>query len=431
MRIAIIGGGVSGLVAAYHLWPRHEISLFEARPTLGGHAHTINIDAGAESLQIDTGFIVFNEQNYPQFTKLLKELEVSAQPTSMSFSVCAEGHATNRSYEYNGTNLNGIFAQRRNLVDRSFLKLLAEVVRFNRLAKRLAAEPDDDQEPGGTVQEFLERQRFSDFFTRHYLLPMGAAIWSCPMSRFGRFPIKFLAKFCDNHGLLNLFSRPQWQVIRGGSRTYVEALAARLQGNIQRGVAIDRIERSSDQVLVKPRGGEPMAFDHVVLACHSDQALRLLAKPLPIEVDALRAVPYQTNVAVLHTDKRLMPRCQRAWASWNYRVAANPDEAPCVTYWMNRLQSLNASKNYFVTLNGTELIDPAAVLYSVHYEHPVFTATRRQPQLLNIQGVSYAGAYWGNGFHEDGVVSGMRVAAVLNSLVMDPKGKRPGELLAR
>ena len=416
MRIAIIGAGISGLTAAYRLSPVHEVTLFEANDYLGGHTNTVEVELDGERQVIDTGFIVFNDWTYPNFIELLDELGVRSRPTSMSFSVrCDEANL-----EYNGSSLNGLFAQRRNLVRPSFYRMLADIVRFNRDAPELAlGRPETDET---TVGEFLGRHRYSREFAEHYLLPMGAAIWSCPVGTFANFPIRFIVEFYRNHGLLSFRKRPTWRVIEGGSRNYVAKMTERFRDRIRLGTAIGHVRRSANNVLVVPRSSATEIFDHVVFACHSDQALRMLTDSALVEREVLSEFPYGRNIAVLHTDRTVLPKRRRAWASWNYRVTSpsskSANQAATVTYQMNMLQHLRSKHVFSVTLNSDEQIDSAKVLQRFEYHHPIFTVRRaaaqaRHRELINVNRTSFCGAYWGNGFHEDGVVSALRVCEAL------------------
>ena len=415
-RIAIIGAGISGLTAAHRLSQFHDVTVFEANDYPGGHTHTVDVELEGERQAIDTGFIVFNDWTYPNFIALLDELGVASQPTSMSFSVRCDAD----NLEYNGSSLNGLFAQRRNLWRPSFYRMLADIMRFNRDAPELVLGQTADE--ALTVGEFIARHRYSREFCEHYLLPMGAAIWSCPMGTFADFPIRFIVEFYKNHGLLSVRDRPTWRVVQGGSRSYVVKLIERFRERIHLSCPIERISRTPAGVMVQPRQQPAQQFDHVVLACHSDQALRMLADPTPAEQEILSAFPYGQNVAVLHTDLRVLPHRRRAWASWNYRVDGNPANASSrsatVTYCMNILQQIQSRHVFNVTLNSDEQIDPAKVLGRFEYSHPIFTIRRaaaqaRHCELIGTNRTSYCGAYWGNGFHEDGVVSALRVCDAL------------------
>jgi predicted NAD/FAD-binding protein len=416
MKIAIIGAGISGLTVAYRLSPAHEVELFEANDYLGGHTNTVEVELDGERQVIDTGFIVFNDWTYPAFTRLLDELGVRSRPTSMSFSVRCDS----ANLEYNGSSLNGLFAQRRNLFRPSFYRMLADILRFNRDAPELVLSCAATDET--TVGEFLARHHYSHEFAGHYLLPMGSAIWSCPIGTFENFPIRFIVEFYKNHGLLSIRNRPTWRVIEGGSRTYVAKMAERFRGRIRLSTPIEQVRRSANDVLIVPRNGTPETFDHVVFACHSDQALRMLADSSATERDVLSEFPYGRNTAVLHTDETVLPKRRRAWASWNYHLCGNSSlcasQSATVTYQMNLLQHLRSKHVFNVTLNSDTRIDPAKVLRRFEYHHPIFTVKRaaaqaRHRELINVNRTSFCGAYWGNGFHEDGVVSALRVCEAL------------------
>ncbi len=418
MRIAIIGAGISGLTAAYRLSPAHDITLFEANDYLGGHTNTVDVEWHDERQAIDTGFIVFNDWTYPRFIELLDELGVQSQPTSMGFSVRCDAI----DLEYNGSSFNGLFAQRRNLLRPSFYRMLRDVVRFNREAPELVLGKSTSNET--TVGEFLARHRYSREFAEHYLIPMGAAIWSCPLGTFENFPIQFIIEFYRNHGLLSIRNRPTWRVIQGGSRNYVVKMVERFRERIQLSTPIESVRRSASEVVVVPRNRKPETFDHVVFACHSDQALRMLVDPTATEREVLSEFPYGRNVAVLHTDPSVLPKRRRAWASWNYRLTDQPsnhnEQAATVTYQMNMLQNLQSKHVYNVTLNSDDHIDSAKVIQRFEYHHPIFTVRRataqvRHRELINVHRTSFCGAYWGNGFHEDGVVSALRVCEALVS----------------
>jgi predicted NAD/FAD-binding protein len=409
MRIAIVGAGVSGLVVAHLLHRRHDITVFEAGAYAGGHVNTIRVDTPNETHQVDTGFIVFNDRNYPNFDRLLTTLGVAWQPSTMSFSV-SDGVGD---FEYSGASPNGLFANRRHLVAPWFHRMVADLVRFNRAARELVAV--DDGARGPSLGEWLERQRFSHAFIERLIVPQASAVWSADPRQMWTFPARFLAEFFDHHGMLGLRGRPRWRAIAGGSRRYVETLVAPFADRIRLRTPVDAITRGDSEVLVCPRGGGPERFDEVVLATHSDQALALLQDASPRERDVLGAIPYQDNEAVLHTDARMLPRRRRAWASWNYHLQPEPAGRATVTYHMNRLQSLRAEREFCVTLNRTEAIDPARVIRTISYAHPVFTAAgveaqRNFEQISGSRHTHFCGAYWGWGFHEDGVRSAVRVA---------------------
>ena len=406
MRVAVVGAGVSGLVVAHLLHSAHEVTVFEANDYPGGHTNTVRVDTPNETHQVDTGFIVFNDRNYPNFERLLGKLGVDWQPSSMSFSV-SDGLGD---FEYSSASANGLFAKRAHLVTPWFHRMVADLQRFNRAARELL----EDRAPDVSLREWLERHRFSPAFVERLIVPQASAVWSAPARQMWTFPARFLAEFFDHHGMLSLRGRPRWRAIRGGSARYVEAITRPFAQQLRLGTPVVSVTRHAGHVLVRPRGGEAEWFDQVVLATHSDQALALLADPSDREHEILGAIPYQPNEAVLHTDARMMPRRRRAWASWNYHLLTEPRPAPTVTYHMNRLQSLHAERELCVTLNRSERIDPDRIIRRISYAHPVYTnaGISAQARLGEIDGrnrTHFCGAYWGWGFHEDGVVSALRV----------------------
>ncbi len=407
MRIAIVGAGVSGLTVAYLLHRKYEIAVFEANSYAGGHANTVRVDTPYETHHVDTGFVVFNDRNYPNFERLLERLDVVSQPSTMSFSV-SDGRGD---FEYNGASANGLFAKRAHLLTPWFHRMLADLLRFNRAARELLGGSSD----GLSLGHWLEHHAFSRAFVECLIVPQASAVWSADPRQMWSFPARFLAEFFDNHGMLGLRDRPRWRTIAGGSARYVQALVAPWRTQLRLGTAVQSIERREDHVIVKPRAGEPERFDHVVIATHSDQALALLADASDREHEILGALPYRRNEAVLHTDVSLLPRRRRAWASWNYHLLEQPRECPTVTYHMNRLQSLRAERELCVTLNRSEAIDPDSTLRTIPYAHPVFTAAgvraqRRHAEISGLRRTHFCGAYWGWGFHEDGVASALTVA---------------------
>jgi predicted NAD/FAD-binding protein len=410
MKVAIVGAGISGLTVARLLHGRCEITLFEAAGRLGGHAHTVRVDTAHETHHIDTGFVVFNDRNYPRFERLLGELGVAWQPSEMSFSVSD----LRGDFEYSSASLGGLYANRRHLVTPAFHRMVGEVRRFQRAARLLLEQGDDRL----SLRDWLTEQRFTSQFVERLILPQVSAVWSADPGGLWRFPARFLAEFFDNHGMLSLRGRPRWRTVTGGSERYVEALTAPFADRIRLGVPVRAVSRCEDHVLLTVPGAEPLRFDHVVLATHSDQALALLGDASAAERQILGAIPYQPNEAVLHTDVRLLPRRRRAWASWNYHLLDEPPARATVTYHMNRLQAVSAGQEFCVTLNQSERIDPAAVIQRIPYAHPVYTleGVRAQARVAEISGrarTHFCGAYWGWGFHEDGVRSALRVAASL------------------
>lgn len=409
MKIAIVGGGISGLTAGYRLFKDHDVTLFEANDYIGGHTHTIDVETAGGMLAVDTGFIVFNDRTYPNFIALIEELGVAYQKTQMSFSVSCE----KTGLEYAGTNLNGLFAQRRNLVRPWFYRLLMDFGRFKKLAEEML-EKDHPQE---TVEDFFNRHSFSPQFVDQYFLPMGAAIWSSSFETFKKFPISFIAEFYKNHGLLGVRDRPQWYVIQGGSNQYVEPLTRAWRDSIRTSSPISSVVRMGSDVQVTPVGGPAETFDHVIFACHSDQALRILGDGTTAsEREILSAFPYQPNTAILHTDASVLPKSKRAWACWNYFNPAKETDSATLTYNMNLLQTIESETIYSVTLNDTGRIRDEHVIGEYNYAHPTFGIDRnrmqsRHSELINENMTSFCGAYWGNGFHEDGVSSGLEVVA--------------------
>jgi uncharacterized protein len=420
MKIAIIGSGISGNVVAHHLHRQHEITIYEALGHAGGHTHTHSIELDGEHHEIDTGFIVFNDRTYPNFIALLTELGVVSQPSAMSFSV----RNAQSGLEYNGTSLNSLFAQRRNLIRPSFHRMLREILRFNREAPVLLE--SSIEIPLG---EYLAQHAYSREFIRDYLIPMGAAIWSTDPARMLSFPARFFVRFFHNHGMLTVSNRPQWRAIRGGSARYVEKLIAPFRDRIRLNTPVEAVRRLPDRVVVKACGAEPVCFDQVFFACHADQALRLLADATPLERDVIGAFRYQKNEVVLHTDIGLMPRARRAWAAWNYHVASTQSRAT-LTYNMNILQSLQSRHTFCVTLNRAADIAPGRIIKRLTYEHPIYTpatvaAQQRQYKVNGVNRTYFCGAYWRYGFHEDGVVSALQAVDHLCQRLAQRDGRMP------
>jgi uncharacterized protein len=408
--IAIVGSGISGLVAAHRLHRTCDISIFEAGSYIGGHTHTIDIEQDGQLYPVDTGFIVYNEKNYPHFSQLLDELAVPTQPTQMSFSVQCQQSGL----EYNGTSINKIFAQRSNLLSPSFHRMLRDIIRFYRQAPELLQGEDSST----TLGEYLERGQFSDEFVQQHIIPMGAAIWSAAPGGMWDFPARSFAQFFHNHGFLQWKGRPQWRVVKGGSQQYVKALVAPFAERIHLNCPVQSIRRFSDGVEIEVEGQAPQRFDEVIVAVHSDQALRLLADASQQEREVLAAIRYQKNETVLHTDAKLLPKKERAWASWNYFLPEAGASAPTVTYNMNILQGLKSKKPFCVSLNRQDEIDEKDVLSRMTYHHPIYDlstldAQRRRGEINGVNRTYYCGAYWGYGFHEDGARSGIEVAQML------------------
>jgi len=425
MKIAIIGAGISGLTAAYYLRHKHEISVYESAPRIGGHTATVDVEVAGRQYAIDTGFIVYNDWTYPNFIELIEELGVETQPTEMSFSVrCDE-----TGLEYGGNNLNTLFAQRRNLFKPSFHGMLQDILRFNREAVR-------DLESGRidaatTLSEYLADNRYGDAFIYQYLLPMGCAIWSASTKSMGDFPLLFFTRFFKNHGLLSVNDRPQWHVIKGGSRTYLEPLTREYSDSISVNARISSVRRRPESVELIMANGRAVQYDQVIFACHSDQALALIGDATRAEQEALKDIPYQSNEVVLHTDDSLLPRRRGAWSSWNYWLRERYQSRAVLNYNMNILQGLESETTFCVTLNATESIAPDKIIETFNYSHPVFSldsiaAARKIEDFNGLNRTWFAGAYLGNGFHEDGVVSGRRVADAINRLTpAEPQAVAP------
>ena len=414
MRIAVAGSGVSGLASAWLLAPEHDVVLFEADARPGGHTNTVDVRLPSGDYAVDTGFIVCNDRTYPNFLRLLDELGVATQPSEMSFSVSCE----RTGLEWAGTDLNGVFAQRANALRPRFWRMVVDVVRFGRAGQALLRETTADEDLG-TLADFVARHRFSDAFVDLYLVPLGAAVWSAPPAAFDRYPLRPLLAFLDNHGLLDLRRRPQWMTVSGGARTYVRAITAELGDRVRLGCPVEGLTRSEDKVEVRSRAGTEV-FDHVVVATHGDQALALLDDPTPAEHEVLGPMRFVANQATLHTDRRLLPRSERAWAAWNYHRLDGDGDRVAVTYDLNRLQRLGATEPVCVTLNRRDAIDPATVLAEFDYAHPVYdpasdAARRRRHEISGRNRTSYVGAYWHNGFHEDGVRSAVEACRALGS----------------
>jgi uncharacterized protein len=412
VKIAIVGSGISGLVCAHLLAPRHEVVVFEADARLGGHTHTVDVPVGESRASgthgtqpIDTGFIVFNTRTYPNFVQLLARLGVASRPSDMSFSVRSD----RRDFEYGSASLNALFSQRRHLLSPRFHRLWRDILRFYGEARELL-------EPGIEIRlaDYLRARGYSKAFVSDHLLPLAGAVWSSNRDGVRDFPARLLVRFFDHHGFLQRGAGWPWLTVEGGSRQYIRAMLAGFRGEIRVSCPVERISRSETATLVKPRGHAAERFDHAIVACHADQALALLAQPTPRERDLLGAFRFQSNHVVLHTDTRLMPRLRRTWSSWNYHLDDEGTGGACVTYWMNRLQAIDGPTQYLVTLNRRAAVRDEHVLREFSYAHPFFTpaataAQARHDEVIDHQTLSYCGAYWRNGFHEDGVVSALRV----------------------
>jgi predicted NAD/FAD-binding protein len=413
MRIAVVGTGISGLVCAHLLGPHHELTVFEADSRPGGHSHTASVVIDDRAVSVDTGFLVYNERTYPGLARLFAELRIATKPSDMSFSVSDEMAGL----EYRGTSPSSVFAQRRNLVRPEFLRMLVEVVRFHRAGRHLLLDPRKSEY---TLADMMAEGRWSKAFVDWYLLPLGSSIWSADPATFTRMPATTLLRFFDRHGMLSIGNKPAWRTVEGGSARYVEAILdpVRRAGRLRLATPVGQILRTDEGVDLRCGGASPEQFDHVIVATHSDQALGMIADASRGEKEVLGDIRYQSNQVSLHTDARLMPANRRAWAAWNYHRPATASERVTMTYDLNRLQGLESSTPVLVTLNRDEEIDPAKLLRTYEYAHPVIdtvavTAQARHSEISGPHRVSFCGAYWGSGFHEDGLQSALAVCAQL------------------
>ena len=402
-KIAVVGTGIAGNVVSYYLNQDHDITVFEKNNYVGGHSHTHSVSSPEGNYQVDSGFIVFNYETYPQFTRLLQKLGVEVQTSEMSFGVRCE----RTGLEYMGSTLNSLFTQRRNFFRPSFWGMLIDIIRFNRNGASLL----DEGDTAISLEDYLKKEAYGKAFKEDYLLPMASAVWSADKNMMSRFPVKYLIRFFYNHGLLKIFNRPQWYVIKGGSKEYVDAITRGHRHAIRLDTAVNSISRSDTGVIIKTSVDQE-SFDYVFLACHSDQALSLLANPRELEREVLGAITYQKNDAVLHTDTSLLPKNRRAWAAWNYHRLEREQDQVAMTYNMNILQNFSCETQFCVTLNNTSAVDPSKIIAKMRYEHPVYTpesvaAQGRQREINGQDRIYFCGAYWRYGFHEDGVASAM------------------------
>jgi len=411
MKIAIIGSGISGNTLAYYLNPHHQITLFESNDRIGGHSHTHHIDIFNQKVSVDTGFIVFNKKTYPNFLKLLHELKVPYENSAMSFSV----KDSQKDFEYNGTSLNALFAQRKNFMNPRFYKMISEILRFNKSSIILLSSDEEI-----SLGDYLKREGYSDFFKKYYILPMGSAIWSSNIKTMMQFPAKFFIQFFNNHGMLNINDRPQWLTISGGSINYVNKMIESFRKKIKLNQNIKYVERKKDHIAIHHKD-RIEKFDWVFFACHSDEALKLIKSPGLHEKNILKAIPYTDNEVVLHYDDHFMPKRKLAWAAWNYHIDDNANSPASLTYNMNILQNLKTEAPLLVTLNPMQKINKKKIIKTLSYAHPQYSLRSIEAQskyhlISGVNRTSFAGAYWGNGFHEDGVKSALDAIQQFNAV---------------
>ena len=409
MKIAIIGSGISGLTSAYLLNRKHDVTIFEANDYIGGHTHTHNIDIDGNNYSIDTGFIVYNERTYPNFIKLLDQLNIERQLSTMGFSV----KSASQDYEYAGESLNTLFAKRSNIFRISFWRMLYEMYHFGKKADSLGCGLDVSM----TLGDYLVDENYSSEFVNYFIIPMGAAIWSTPANKVLDMPAYFFIKFFYNHGMLELTNRPNWWVIKNGSSEYIKKITIGFEDKIHLSTPVREVSRVEDGVeIVLSKKDKALKFDSVIFATHSNQALDILDDPSDAEKDILGSIPYQKNNILLHTDSSVLPRRKLAWASWNYQLDSDPNSPVILTYNMNILQTIEANKTFCVTLNDSDSVDENSILKKITYHHPLFTvnaieAQKRKSEISGVNNTFYCGAYWRNGFHEDGVVSALDVCS--------------------
>ena len=411
MKIAIIGSGISGNTLAYYLNPHHQIALFESNDRIGGHSHTHHIDVFNQKVSVDTGFIVFNKKTYPNFLKLLHELKVPYEKSAMSFSV----KDSQKDFEYNGTSLNALFAQRKNFINPKFYKMIREILRFNKSSIILLSSNEEI-----SLGDYLKREGYSDFFKKYYILPMGSAIWSSNIKTMMQFPAKFFIQFFNNHGMLNINDRPQWLTISGGSINYVNKMIEPFRKKIKINQNIKYVERKKDHIAIHHKD-RIEKFDWVFFACHSDEALKLIKSPSLHEKNILKAIPYTDNEVILHYDDHFMPKRKLAWAAWNYHIDDNSNSPASLTYNMNILQNLKTEVPLLVTLNPMQKINKKKIIKTLSYAHPQYSLRGMEAQskyhlISGVNRTSFAGAYWGNGFHEDGVKSALDAIQQFNAV---------------
>ncbi len=409
MKIGIVGTGISGLSCAHLLQHDHDITLFESNNYAGGHTNTIQVNDNGKNINVDTGFIVYNNENYPNLCKLFDLLDVQGRNSDMSFSVVNE----KTGLEYNGSGFNKLFCQRQNLLNPGFWKMLRDIFKFNDKAPGLLLNGLDDKM---TVNDFVKKNAYSNQFINEYLIPLGASLWSAPAGEFLQYPIRFVIEFLNNHRMLQVANRPAWKTVKGGSNTYVKKILDSFHGQLRLNTPVKHVTRSKNKIDITLASGQSETFDEVILASHADQCLQMVQNPGGIERGLLGMFPYQYNEAILHYDTEILPSNNNAWASWNYRIPSQEADHVTVTYNMNMLQGLDASRTYCVSLNQSSGIANSKIIKRIQYHHPVFQPGRADAQashhrLIRHQRISYCGAYWGYGFHEDGIKSALAVCS--------------------
>jgi predicted NAD/FAD-binding protein len=408
VKIAVIGSGISGLVAAHVLARKHDVHLYESEDRLGGHTHTHAIEVASGTYQVDTGFIVHNDRNYPNFVKLMGQLGVETQDSFMSFSVKVEENGL----EYNGTNIDSLFCQRKNFFNPKFLRMIKDILRFNKKATQYFIDHQDVAPDKMTLEDYLLKNKYSKEFMEYYIMPMGAAIWSASREEMRQFPLHFFVRFFHHHGMLTVDERPQWRVLKGGSKTYISKMIENFRHNIHLSTPVQSVSRQGKDVIIN----DQHIFDHVVFACHANQALKILKDPSEQELKVMQGFSYRPNDILLHTDINVLPKSPKGHASWNYYLPKVQQDRVAVTYHMNILQGIKAPETFLVSLNMDHLIDPKKIIKKIKYSHPVYnqSAVESQKQWSTISHLDskthFCGAYWGNGFHEDGVKSALKVA---------------------
>ena len=414
-KIAVIGSGISGMTCAHLLAPHHDVHLFESASRLGGHTNTVEVKTASGSYQIDTGFIVFNDRNYPNFVQLLNNLGIKSRDSIMSFSVKSEKNGL----EYNGNNLNSLFCQRRNLFNPSFYRMIKDIVRFNKEATRHYITYKDFPDTEETLEEYVKKNNYSEEFIETYIMPMGAAIWSVGRDEMKKFPLSFFVRFFHHHGLLTIDDRPQWKTIVGGSKNYIPAITKNFEKNIHLNSPIicsRRVDNGVELEIMENGSLHTHFFDEVIFSSHANQTMEMIKDPTELEKSVMGGFSYRPNTATLHTDKSILPKRSLGHASWNYYLPELMKERVAVTYHMNILQGIKSPETFLVSLNLENYIDTSKIIQEIQYSHPVYTvdAMRSQKQWDQISGkshVHFCGAYWGNGFHEDGVKSALKVAS--------------------